>query len=100
MVKKLIHDNAFNSLLANEMIRTILYGEMQKKAKFGPCCYKNILMNSLDEMCLIHSNTIRKFLYNESQLIRMNLFQNDKVKEKDVLGQSMERVMIILTTMS
>ena len=59
-----IYDKALNMLSPDEMSRTILYGKVLQKAKSGPC-YEVVLMNALDEICLIHNKTIRKFLYDD-----------------------------------
>ena len=59
-----IYDKVLNSLLPDEIRRTILYGKVLQKAKSGPCC-EVVLMNALDEICLIHNKAIRNFLYDD-----------------------------------
>ena len=73
-----IYDKALNLLLPDEMSRTILYGKVLQKAKSGPC-NEVVLMNSLDEICLIHNKTIRNSPYDDGGGGKKKLIDKNKL---------------------
>ena len=86
-----IYNKALNDLTPDEMVRTILYGKVLQKAPRSQC-YEVVLMNALNEICLIHSGTIRNFLYNDGGGGKKKA--TDKAKDKKKKGKNGKKTRI------